>query len=189
MNRILVHPTDTAHWLALVTEAQASSQIELHEEIESYLVFMLMRFMAKPEMATNILGLEFLEGANCLGQQRHEQLRDVGDQCLLVSGLFPGRAETKQVRLSYFIKLGQSAYSIISSSETNHSNDLFGELSDRFVHMRDVLNAIRALTANKGAMSFWQAFDLWDDTQSPLAKQVLDDMAPNLIHNPSNKKQ
>lgn len=189
MKKLLVHPTDTAQWLALVTEAQASSQIQLHEELESYLVFMLMRFMGKPEMAASILGLEFLTGANSCGQQRYDQLRDVGDKCLLVSGLFPGRAERKRVRLSYFVKLGQSAYSTLSLSEESKGGELFGELSDRFVHMRDVLYAIRALSPDSDAMTFWQALDLWEKTKSPMAKKAIDEIAPNLIESLTIQKQ
>ncbi len=189
MKKLIIHPTDMASWLTLVAEAQHSSSIQLHEELESYLVFLLMRFMNRPEMASSVLGLDFLKSANSAGQARHHQLRDVGDQCLLVSGLFPGRAEKKQVRLSYFVQLGRSAYSTISSDSEHDSSDLFGELSNKFIHLRDVLFAIRALAPDEHSMNFWQALDLWEKNQSQTAKKILDEMSPTIIHPESTKKQ
>ena len=44
MNKIILHPTETSQWHALVNEAQAASRLILNEDTESYLVFLLMRF-------------------------------------------------------------------------------------------------------------------------------------------------
>lgn len=189
MKKIMIHPTDTAQWLALLTEAQQSSSIQLHEEIESYLVFMLMRFMGQPDVANSVLGLEFLESANISGVKAQHQLRDVGDKCLLLSGLFPGRAERRQVKLSYFIQLGQSAYSTISYRSDDPESDLFSELSNRFVHMRDVLYALRVLSPDQPSMSLWQALDLWESNQSTAARQQLEDTTHGIIHPESRHKQ
>src|SRR3990167_10994247 len=107
MARLILGPTSMAQWQKLILEAEQACAVNLDEHVESYLVFLLMRFIEKPEMVTSVLGLEFLEGTQDLSRAREEKLRDVGDKCLLFSGLFPGRAERRCVKVSYFVQLGQ----------------------------------------------------------------------------------
>jgi hypothetical protein len=85
MDKLIIQPTAMAEWHSLVLEAEVASSLELGEELESYLVFLLLRFSARPEMAQSILALEFLQSLHTLGEKRLEQLRDLGDKCLLFS--------------------------------------------------------------------------------------------------------
>src|SRR5437899_10481277 len=110
MSRLIIQPTEIAQWQELIKEAENSSQLVLNEELESYLVFLLIRFTGQPQLAKSVLALEFLENSRCLGQKQQEELRNVGDKCLLISGLFPGRAQRRRVKISYFVQLGQNAY-------------------------------------------------------------------------------
>ena len=48
MKSLILHPTDIAQWYALVNEAQVASQLNLTENTESYLVFLLQRFSQTP---------------------------------------------------------------------------------------------------------------------------------------------
>ncbi len=89
MNSLVIYPTDTAQWYALVNEAEVALNDLLGEEVESYLVFLLMRFSAKPEIARSVLAIDFLESEQAAKSQRYQRLRDVGDKSLLLSGLFP----------------------------------------------------------------------------------------------------
>jgi hypothetical protein len=66
---------------------------------------------------------------------RNNALRDVGDQCLLVAGVFPHQAERRMVRLSYFVALGQSAYEQLSRFLGRSTAQLYGELSSTFVSL------------------------------------------------------
>ena len=77
-------------WQTLVAEASQACRPPLTEEIESYLVFLLMRFTDSPQIAHKLMAMEFLQGLTQFGTLRSQILRDVGDQCLLYSGLFPG---------------------------------------------------------------------------------------------------
>ena len=106
-----------AQWQKLILEAEQACAVNLNEETESYLVFLLMRFIEKPQMVSSVLGLEFLEGSQDFSHAREEKLRDVGDKCLLLSGLFPGRAEHRCVDISYFIKFDMNQY------PKNHEKD------------------------------------------------------------------
>jgi len=126
---IVTRETATALWHEVVHEAEASCRIMLREEIESYLVFLLMRYIDRPDVIRQIVALDFLQGVESTRKMREMVLRDVGDRCLLFAGLFPALAETRLVRLSYFVRIGQASYFRISRK----SNDLYDHLSHQFV--------------------------------------------------------
>ena len=56
-----------------------------------------------------IMSEDFLGSQQLHGEQRAESLRQVGDHCLLFSGLFPQIAERRLVRISYFVNIGRSS--------------------------------------------------------------------------------
>ena len=172
MRKILDQPGNMSHWQALVVEAQDLCGIQLDEELESYLVFTLMRYLRRPEMAHRILALDFLEALQSSQQQRSQVLRDVGDQCLLVSGLFPRQAERRRVRVSYYIDLGRSAYQNLAESLSKTAH-LFAHLADEFIAAMDTLQAIRVLGQQESGLLPVEAYELWQDTASRQAYEQL----------------
>jgi len=54
MSQLILYPTETAQWHALVNEAQVSTRLMLNEDTESYLVFLLMRFSQSSEVECSI---------------------------------------------------------------------------------------------------------------------------------------
>lgn len=162
---LILGPTSMAQWQSLILEAEQACSVNLSEETESYLVFLLMRFIEKPDIASSILGLEFLEGAQDLSRAREEKLRDVGDKCLLYSGLFPGRAERRRVSISYFVNLGQAAYHTLSDHSSRLAA-LYYALCEKFVAMMEVLQTTRELADEKPALSALQAYSLWEEVGS-----------------------
>lgn len=164
MTTLVLQPTDLAQWHALVAEAQQACDCNLEESLESYLVFLLMRFADRPELARKIMALEFLRAQQADPQQAGN-LRDVGDQCLLFSGLFPKIAEKRMVRVSYFVNIGRSAYGQLSSLVDRQSERLFSNLAGGFVAIMDVLHAMRGLSGTP-ALEPLAAAELWADTGS-----------------------
>ena len=168
MRSILHDSSLSTQWLALVKEAQASLLINLEEELENYLVFLLIRFMNKPEIINQNISLNFL---NCYhpGQQHYQQqqqLQAVGDQCLLFSGLFPKRSQRRGIKLSYIVKLGQIAYENLA-----FINPLYHHLSLKFTLLMDTLLALRG--DKSPSIDLSQAFDLFRNTHSQYAHQLL----------------
>ena len=147
---IHIGPTSTAQWHDLIREVTSFKNITLHEEVESYLIFLLMRFTAQIEFVDKIIATEYLESLSEIprSQIRNQRLRDVGDTCLIFSGLFPEITEKRLVNLSYYIKIGRNAYMEISdcSSQANLNGlkDLYGSLANDFIQLMDILNNIRA---------------------------------------------
>ncbi len=172
MDKIVTNPTSTTQWQTLVTEASAACKICLSEEIESYLVFLLMRFVNHPQIAQKIMGQEFMHGINRVGSLRPLALRDVGDQCLLYSGLFPGRAQRRRVRVSYYVNIGKSAYLYLAETKFS-SADLFTTLASDFVGLMDILQAMREINGQPITLDPISAEELWHDTGSNHALQSL----------------
>jgi hypothetical protein len=173
MRGLLLEPTATAQWQALVNEAEALAHRPLDENLESYLVFTLMRFTQQSALASSILSLEFLNALQQNGQLRQDQLRDVGDKCLLFSGLFPHLAQRRLVKISFFVDLGRSAYQQVQNVSHNSMAQLYGQLAADFVPLMDVLHAMRELDDQNPTLDTLSHFELWEDTGSEQARSQL----------------
>ncbi len=169
MDSLILQPTSTAQWHMLVNEAIYASGVHLSEDLESYLVFLLMRYTKKNHLASSVLALEYLESQQNTGKRRQIALRDVGDKCLLFSGLFPGLALNRRVRVSYFVKLGQSAYWVLSDLADNGLSPLYHALCEDFVALMDVLHTFRSFDKNAQILSPLDALELWTETGSASA--------------------
>jgi len=143
MKKLILHPTDTSQWHALVNEAQASTRLVLNENTESYLVFLLMRFSQSTQFLESVIALDFLESMQKGGRQQVELLRDVGDKSLLLCGLFPGMASRRHLKLDYYSDMGQAAYLTVGEMEENQSANLYFQLSEQFLTMKQILQAMR----------------------------------------------
>ena len=174
MSELVLHPTSTAQWHSLVSEAEAAAHCQLDETLESYLVFTLMRFCQRPDLAGSVMALEFLEGLQKTGLAQHDSLRDVGDKCLLVSGLFPQTARRRQVSVTYFVDLGRSAYQQLH--EKAHS--VYGQLAEDFVPMMDVLLALRGLDPNAEQLNLLESYHLWEKSNSEQALKRVQEQVP-----------
>jgi hypothetical protein len=162
MKQLILDSTPLAQWQSLVHEAQASCDRQLDEALESYLVFLLMRFTRKPHCTARVMAEDYLHAFACRRGERIGRLRDVGDHCLLFSGLFPQLAERRLVSISYFVNLGQSAYMQLSGLFDRGWSLVYGQLSEAFVVLVDILHAMRELDGHPvltpiQAMELWQA--------------------------------
>lgn len=144
MTQLVLHPTSTAQWHSLVCEAEKLAQVYLDEDLQSYLVFLLMRFLSKPDIASRVLALDYIQSLLSSGRQQQVRLRDVGDVCLLHAGFFPRRARRKRVSEHYFVELGSGAYQQLSEV-TEQGGALYYRLFESFIPIRDLLRSMRAL--------------------------------------------
>ena len=94
---ILTENAPTALWLDLVRESAQRAGVTLDEELESHLVFVLMRHLGDAGLGARVLALDYLEALLAQGSQRTRALRETGDRCLLIAGLFPEQAQRRRV--------------------------------------------------------------------------------------------
>lgn len=147
--RIIRQGAATALWQALVRDGERRCGKALGDDVEAYLVFALMRHLRDERLAARVLALEWLAAHERRGSERLDALRDVGDRCLIIAGLFPAQAERRRVDASYFIDLGRSAYDAAAASARQ---DLFAQLVAAYQAMVEVLAAMagRSLPAARG---------------------------------------
>jgi hypothetical protein len=134
--------TAASLWQALVREGEQRRHLALGETLQAYLVFALMRHQGDAALTSRTMALEWM-----LAQEpprTPDRLRDVGDRCLLIAGLFPRLANRRRVSTDYYIDLGRGAYATASVRAPRCERELFAELSQAFHSLVDVLAAIRA---------------------------------------------
>jgi len=173
MSKLVLESSSTAQWQKLVLEAEASCELPLNEELESYLVFLLMRHTEKPEIASNIMAMDFFNSLSASGQIQQDKLRDVGDQCLIFSGLFPKLAEKRMVKISYFANIGVSAYHTLADTCQTQLSDFYHLLAEEFIRLMDILQVIRNMNKSAENLSLIEAIELWGDTNSQMALQTV----------------
>ncbi len=146
MTRILTGDSSTQLWHELVREGEARAHAALGEELESYLVFTLMRHYRDAPLAHRVMALELLEALQRDGGQRRDELRDVGDRCLLIAGLYPELARRRRVPLRYFLELGQGAYDQLAQELQRALAALYAQLARAFNELVRVLVELRRLS-------------------------------------------
>jgi hypothetical protein len=164
--KVIMNSTPAALWQTIIHEAEIACATTLPAELEAYVVMLMMRYMDKPELAKEVIATQLLEGLNQRAGQRTEALQRVGDICLLFSGLFPGVAQKRLVKISYFINLGRGAYATVSRT----SNDLYFTLAQQFVAIMDIL---QSASQQAPALMPIQAYELWNECGSQRALRVL----------------
>lgn len=140
-------PTSTAQWHALVTEATKLMGYRFDESLESYLVITLEHFTTRDDWVNSVIALDFLSAVDFPGITGNDMLRNVGDQCLLISGLFPERVLRKNVSLNYLIAIGKQAYYTLAFARQPFAihSELFEKLGINFIGLIDVLHTMRTL--------------------------------------------
>jgi hypothetical protein len=131
-------------WQALVREAAGRTGRPLDESRESYLVFVLLRYQGDAWLLSHAQGLDWLHALDQVGSARTDALRDVGDRCLLVAGLFPGLAERRRVSVDYFIDIGRSAYLGVAGASRQAYAALYEQLARSYRELVGTLGAMRS---------------------------------------------
>ena len=147
-------------WHDLVREGEQRAQQRLDEDAESYLVFTLMRHHRDAPLAHRTMALELLEALQRSGRRREDELRDVGDRCLLLAGLYPDLAQRRRVDLGYFIALGRGAYAQLADEMRAALARLYAQLAEDFDRLVRVLMAVRALSGEWRGPDAFASHDL-----------------------------
>ena len=134
-------------WQALIREASKRTGCFLDEYRESYLVFVLLQRQRDSYFLRRTQALSWFHAHERVGSERMQTLRDIGDECLLISGLFPGLAHRRRVAVDYYVELGQSAYSAVAQLRASDSA-LFQMLAASYDELVRTLRALRPQTSS-----------------------------------------
>lgn len=179
MSKILTDSSQTALWHSLVTESEQRASVTLEVDVESYLVFALMRHLRDSELAQHVLALDYLHSLDLPLAQREQQLRDVGDRCLILAGLYPEQAEQRLVSLRYFLELGQHAYSELAAALRAALGELYRHLALSFTRVVRVLIELRKLSGEWAGLNALARYELCTSNAADAARATSD--FPNAI--------
>ena len=139
--------TPQAQWLDMIASAECHFGYQLTHSIKHYLVMTLQHYTSHLSLPHTIIGEEYLRAIAMQGSQQGADLRRMGDECLILTGLFPGKIQKKNVSLNYTINIGKQSYLQLSHNPQLHAADpaVFHELEHHFVGLVDVLYMMRHL--------------------------------------------
>lgn len=148
LDAVICEPTETAAWVEFVRVGEARASCTLGEELESFLVFTLMRFMHRTDLFSVVLALEFLHASTeYTGRKKGYTLGEVGDISLILAGLYPERSRKLGVPASYFPEIGRMAFSDLADffgrNKLKNLEKLYRKAGHGFPAMMDVLLAAR----------------------------------------------
>jgi len=113
-----------------VKETRAKTGYELPEHLEAYVVMLLASFVEKPDYLPNS---SFAETYLTLVQKRSSNIKELGDVCLFVTGVFPEYKNRHGLDVEYFSSIGSNSYLQIES-------ELFNELGSKFRYVRQFIS-------------------------------------------------
>lgn len=110
--------------------------------------------------------------------KRAGSLRRLGDVALFISGLFSHSLNRKVVDVDYYVAMGGSAYSELSSAgasqrTTGIPGNVFAELAQKFSRFVDALAEISKDASFNNDSDLLRTYDLWMRTGSQRAADVL----------------
>lgn len=167
--------TTTSHiyeWNKLIKEAQQRCCNSLNEELEAYLSFALVEYLKDTSLLQGSIGAQFIQNISVSGASQKQQLKALGDKCLLITGLFPGQITRRLVSATYFSSIGQASYDCLANLETTKLEQLYGQLASDFYFLIEVLLALRPLNQDHPLLNNPQfAYAVWQETKSDYMKQ------------------
>lgn len=151
-----IEPTVTATWVKFVKTGEEHAGIGLNEELESFLVFSLVRYTKRTDLFYRKLGVEYLRASTELtGKRKEFLLQEVGDIGLLLAGLYPERHRRLNVSSSYFSDMGRLAYTELADAYALKKlyglENLYRNVETGFPLMTNVLSSAREIKFDSNA--------------------------------------
>jgi len=117
----------------VVKETQATTGLELPENLEAYIVMLLASNMDKPNFLPE---RSFAEAYLKLRNPANYSAKELGDTCLFVSGVFPTYGKKHGLSKSYYQGIGISSYDMISEVL---NGELFSQLAFHFCFLSEFI--------------------------------------------------
>jgi len=159
-----MYTRETSHWYALLNKAQADSEFYLQPDVENYLVYVLACMSSEFDFmpCRAVYGQEFLPSTK--KERRLHDLRLIGEQSLVVSGLFPDHAKRTGVPILCLLDKGKAAYHELANAMPG--NLVYAYMCAHFINIVDVLHKLAENCGDRHSIDLIQACELWQETGS-----------------------
>jgi hypothetical protein len=169
----------TEYFRGLVEDALEHQGVDVEDLTAYYLVQMLAAFArsdggrADAFLSDAPLALRLARALDCAGSEQRQQLQQIGDASLFLSGFFPDRLRRSLVDVDYFASLGGYAYGSLSRLGIPALSPIFGELAAQFEPLVDVLGEVSERSTLSSSNDLLRLYERWLRTGSARSGQRL----------------
>jgi hypothetical protein len=161
----------------LVEAAMKRQHLAARELTSFYLVNLLTGFVHFDRSATppedEALGIRFVKALHAAGVRQRDELRQVGDLSLFISGFFADSLTRSLVDVDYYMYLGEYAYGSLARQNDETFGDVFDELSGKFAAFVDVLGEVSERSALASNADLLRLYERWLRTRSRRSGELL----------------
>lgn len=161
----------------LVESAMQRQQLSAHQLTSFYLVNLLAGFVHFDRLPAagddEPLGVRFVKALQEAGVRQRDELRQVGDLSLFISGFFADSLTRSLVDIDYYIQLGENAYGSLARRGDGTFGDVFDELSGKFPAFVDVLGEVSERSALTSNADLLRLYEKWLRTKSRRSGDLL----------------
>ncbi|MBI3180036.1 MAG: hypothetical protein HYZ27_10270 [Deltaproteobacteria bacterium] len=175
---VLVHDADISEFFReAVTSAMQNQGIGASPNVEAYLVGLLAEYLSAERLVSREAFLHkplcelLAEARGSVPGERVRKLKEIGDTALYVAGYFGDAVEKRGVDLDYYIEMGGGAYGAVASQMRSRTggcafDELYGELSDRFPKLVDILGEVSESALGRTNTDVVRLYERWQRTRS-----------------------
>jgi hypothetical protein len=161
----------------LVGSAMQRQRVAANELTSFYVVNLLTGFMHFDRSASaggdEPLGVRFVKALGAEGSKQRDELRQIGDLSLFISGFFSDSLNRSLVDVDYYIRLGEHAYGSLARHGSTVFGDVFDELSGKFPAFVDVLGEVSERSALSSNSDLLRLYERWLRTKSRRSGELL----------------
>jgi hypothetical protein len=161
----------------LVDSAMQHQRVAANELTSFYVVNLLTGFMHFDRSASadgdEPLGVRFVKALGAEGSKQRDELRQIGDLSLFISGFFSDSLNRSLVDVDYYIRLGEHAYGSLARHGSTVFGDVFDELSGKFPAFVDVLGEVSERSALTSNSDLLRLYERWLRTKSRRSGELL----------------
>lgn len=171
------HESPSEYFRDLVESAIKRQHLEARELTSFYLVNLLTGFVHFDRSATppedEALGIRFVKALQTAGLRQRDELRQVGDLSLFISGFFADSLTRGPIDVDYYIYLGEYAYASLARHGDDTFGDVFDELAEKFAAFVDVLGEVSERSALASNTDLLRLYERWLRTRSRHSGELL----------------
>lgn len=165
-----------------VKRAQTKQSIQLSENVEYYLVQLLMNFIRADEQnaLTDCLIIMVKKALEGVLNEKIVLYKKIGDIALYICGFHQDYFTNKSYDIKYYISMGSAAYKNLSNlmiGKTTYQNTMAQIYEDMSVHFLEAIDILLQVSENiyqtKNQRSILNLYDAWINTESKKLYQDL----------------
>jgi hypothetical protein len=166
---VLREQTAAEYFKELVQSSLARQHLQAGDLTEYYLVNLLCQHVRLDQSSHadqgETLAVRLARALQTGGSEQRARLRSLGDFSLFTAGFFSDSFRRRHIDVDYYVSMGEYAYGSLSNAE-DAFQEVFAELSRKFVGFSDVLADISERTAVTSNNDVLRLYEKWLRTGS-----------------------